>query len=490
MEGALTVQGEARMLIDGKLVEAGSGKTFQNINPATEEPIGEVADGSADDMRRAIEAARRAFDETGWAADRALRRRCLEQLQRALEEAKEELRQVLVAEGGSPIMLTYAFQVDLPIADFAWAAEMAGSYEFETWLAERERFGAKHRRLVRREPVGVVGAITPWNFPLYLNLAKLGPALAAGNAVVLKPAPDTPWTATVMGRLVAERTDIPAGIVNIVTSSDHLVGEVLTTDPRVDMITFTGSTATGRRIMACGAPTVKKVFLELGGKSANVVLDDADLETAVKVGVSNAFLNGGQTCTAWTRLVVPAERYSEAVELAASFAGRFSPGDPTDEKTRLGPMVNAAQRDRVRGLIDTAVAEGARVVVGGSEAPDGMDAGYYVRATVLADVDPDSTVAQTEVFGPVLSVLSHTGDDDAVAIANNSEYGLHGGVWSADPDRARAVARRIRTGTVDINGAAYSPTAPFGGYKHSGVGREMGQAGLEEYLEIKAIGLP
>ncbi len=286
-----------------------------------------------------------------------------------------------------------------------------------------------------------------------------------------------------------ERAGVPAGVVNLVPGYGQTVGETLAGHPGIDVMSFTGSVRAGRRVAELAAANVTRVTLELGGKSANIILDDAELKAAVKVGVANAFLNSGQTCTAWTRMLVPADRYDEAVELAAGFADNYVVGDPTDAATKLGPLVSAAQRDKVRGLIDTAVSEGARLAAGGSEAPDGLDRGYYVRPTILADVDPDSTIAQEEVFGPVLSMLRYADEDDAVAIANNSRYGLHGAVWSTDEDRARAVALRMRTGSVDINGAAYNPLAPFGGYKHSGVGREMGAAGLEEYLETKSVGL-
>jgi aldehyde dehydrogenase (NAD+) len=286
-----------------------------------------------------------------------------------------------------------------------------------------------------------------------------------------------------------DEAGFPPGVVNLVPGFGLGMGEALAGHPGIDVMSFTGSVSAGKRVAELAAANVTRVTLELGGKSANIILDDADMATAVKVGVANAFLNSGQTCTAWTRMLVPADRYDEAVELAAGFANKYAVGDPTDPSTKLGPVVNAAQRDKIRGLIDTAVAEGARVAAGGTEAPEGLERGYFVRPTVLADVAPDSTIAQEEVFGPVLSMLSYRDEDDAIAIANNSKYGLHGGVWSADPERAKAVALRMRTGSVDINGAAYNPMAPFGGYKQSGVGREMGTAGLEEYLEIKSVGL-
>jgi aldehyde dehydrogenase (NAD+) len=337
----------------------------------------------------------------------------------------------------------------------------------------------------------VVGAITPWNFPLNLNLAKLGPALAAGNTVVLKPAPDTPWSATVLGRIIAEETDIPAGVVNVVASSDHLVGEVLTTDPRVDMITFTGSTATGRRIMAKGAETVKKVFLELGGKSANIVLDDApDPGGAIAVSAIGVCTHAGQGCAITTRLLVPRSRYDEFVELADAMMASVTYGDPWDAANLQGPLISAKQRDRVLGYIEKGKAEGARLVRGGSRPPQ-FDKGFFVEPTLFADVDPKATIAQEEIFGPVLAVIGFEDDDDAVRIANDSIYGLSGAVTSASEERAMRVARRVRTGTLMVNGGFWNaPDVPFGGYRQSGVGRENGTEGFEEYLETKAIALP
>jgi aldehyde dehydrogenase (NAD+) len=484
------VQGEARLLIDGKLVEASSGATFDNIDPATEEVIGVTADGTTADMAEAIAAARRSFDETSWATDHAFRRRCLEQLHGALKKHQEELRHIVVAEVGSPLMLTYIMMVDGPIDDLAYWAAQPDRYEYEHWLPEREVFGQPQRRLIRKEPIGVVGAITPWNFPLYLNLAKLGPALAAGNTVVLKPAPDTPWSATYLGRLIAEETDIPAGVVNVVASSDHLVGEVLTTDARVDMITFTGSTATGRRIMAKASDTVKKVFLELGGKSANIVLEDADLASSVPISAMGVCTHSGQGCAITTRLLVHRSHYDEAVEMAAAGMEAVTYGDPWDAGNFQGPLISKIQRDRVLGYIEKGKAEGARLVRGGG-IPAHLPKGYFVEPTLFADVHPKATIAQEEIFGPVLVVIPFEDDDDAVRIANDSIYGLSGAVTSASEERALSVARRIRAGTLMVNGGLYNaPDVPFGGYRQSGLGRENGTEGFEEYLETKAMGLP
>ena len=483
------VRGESRLLIDGKLVEASSGGSFANIDPATEEVLGHTADATPSDMESAIAAARRAFDETSWSTDHDFRRRCLEQLHQALESHKEELRQVVVAEAGSPIALTYAIQVDMPIDDVPYWAELAASYQYDQSMPERPVFGQRTRRMVLREATGVVGAITPWNFPLFLNMAKLSPALAAGNTVVLKPAPDTPWSATLLGRLIAEETDIPQGVVNVVASEDHLVGEVLTTDPRVDMITFTGSTATGRRIMAKGADTVKKVFLELGGKSAKIVLDDVeDLGAACGGGSFAVCVHAGQGCAITTRLLLPRSRYEEGVELAAATMAGMTYGDPWDASNLMGPLVSAKQRDRVLGYIEKGKAE-ARLVIGGSAPKDRK--GYFVEPTLFADVDSKAVIAQEEIFGPVLSIIAYDDEDDAVRIANDSIYGLSGDVTSASEERALKVARRIRTGTMSINGGVYiSPDVPFGGYRQSGIGREHGQEGFEEYLETKTVAIP
>src|SRR5580704_5210915 len=485
------IDGEARLLIGGQLVDAQGGETFENIDPTTEEVLGVTADGTNKDMDLAIDAARKAFDETGWATDRGFRSKCLGQLHEGLVAHIEELRQITVAEVGSPISLTYMNQVDLPLEDLAYWIDKPEAYEFEDTLPDRDVFGQPQRRIVVREAVGVVGAITPWNFPINLNLAKLGPALAAGNTVVLKPAPDTPWSATVIGRIIAEETDIPPGVVNIVAASDHLVGEVLTSDPRVDMITFTGSTVTGRRIMSSAAGTVKKVFLELGGKSANIVLDDApDPGGAIAVSAIGVCTHAGQGCAITTRLLVPRSRYDEFVELADAMMAGVTYGDPWDAANLQGPLISAKQRDRVMGYIDKGKAEGARPVRGGSR-PAQFDKGFFVEPTLFADVDSKATIAQEEIFGPVLVVIAFEDDDDAVRIANDSIYGLSGAVTSASEDRAMAVARRVRTGTLMVNGGFWNaPDVPFGGYRQSGVGRENGVEGFEEYLETKAIALP
>jgi aldehyde dehydrogenase (NAD+) len=449
--------------------------------------LGVAADADAQDMGRAIEAARRAFDDTDWSRSTELRVRCIRQLREAMQHHTEELRELTIAEVGAPRMLTSMAQLEGPVNDLAFAADTAENYVWNQDLGQAAPMGIPTRRTIAREAVGVVGAITPWNFPHQINLAKLGPALAAGNTIVLKPAPDTPWCAAVLGELIAEHTDIPPGVVNIVTSGDHSVGALLAKDPRVDMISFTGSTATGRSVMSDAAATIKKVFLELGGKSAFVVLDDADLAGACSMAAFTASMHAGQGCAITTRLVVPRAHYDDAVAAAAGTMAGIKPGDPNDPGTVCGPVISARQRDRVQGYLDSAVAEGGTFACGGGR-PAGRDVGFFIEPTVIAGLGNDARVAREEIFGPVLTVIAHDGDQDALRIANDSPYGLSGTVFSADPDRAARFAARMRVGTVNVNGGVwYSADAPFGGYKQSGNGREMGLAGFEEYLEIKTI---
>jgi len=479
--------GEFRMLIGGALVEAAGGGAFDNINPATEEVLGQTADATAADMDRAIVAARQAFDDTGWSTDRTLRQRCLRQLQDAIVGEQELLRTELVAEVGTPVMVTYMAQLDAPLAEsLLWPAELIDTFAWERELPDNHAFGMESWQKVVKEPVGVVGAIIPWNYPVEILLAKLGQALATGNTMVVKPAPDTPWTATRIGRLIAEQTDIPDGVVNVVPSSDHMVGEQLVVDPRVDLISFTGSTATGRRIMAAGAPTLKRLFLELGGKSADIILEDGDLETKMAF-FGFMCMHAGQGCAMLTRTLVHESRYDEAVALAEAAMGTVTYGDPTDPGNIMGPVVSARQRDRVLGYIQTGIDEGARLVCGGGR-PAHLDKGYFVEPTLFADVDNSMRIAREEIFGPVLVIIPFRDEEDAVRIANDSEYGLSGAVTSASEERALAVARRIRSGTVSVNGGIYySAASPFGGYKASGLGRQNGSEGFEQYLETKTI---
>jgi aldehyde dehydrogenase (NAD+) len=486
-----TATGELRMLVDGELVE-GHGGTFDNVNPATEEVLGQVTNATAADTAAAVAAARRAFDTTGWASDHAFRKECLHQLQAAIESEVEELRAELVSEVGCPILTTFGPQLDAPLREaLLWPAEMIDRFQWSRSLGPKDPFGmgTDTEREVWKEPVGVVGVIVPWNFPIEITLNKLGPILAMGNTCIIKPAPDTPWNATRLGRLIAEKTDIPAGVVNIVTSADHLVGEVLTTSPDVDMVAFTGSTVTGRRIMQAASETLKPVFLELGGKSVNLVLDDANFEQTI-AGVAFVCMHAGQGCAMPTRLLVPNARYDEVVELAkAAFEG-VTYGDPTDFSTLQGPLVSKKQQERVLGYIEKGKAEGARLVTGGG-IPSHLPKGYFVEPTLFADVDNSMTIAQEEIFGPVLCIIGYDDDDDAVRIANDSSYGLSGTITSGDLERAKAVARRIRTGTLGINGGIwYGADAPFGGYKQSGIGRQCGIEGLEIFTQTKTVGWP
>jgi aldehyde dehydrogenase (NAD+) len=487
----MSVTGESRLLIDGKLVQATGGRTYPNVNPATEEVIGQVADATREDMDRAIAAARRAFDETDWSTNLAKRAKCLRQLHAALEKHKEESRAQIVAEVGAPVMLTYAVQQDSCIKDMLWDVECAERYEWERELGAHEFFGMRSKRLVRREPIGVAGLITPWNFPFMLNLSKVVPALMAGCTAVLKAAPDTPWSATWIGKLVAEETELPPGVLNIVTARDPAeVGDQLTGDPRVDVVSFTGSTAVGKHIMRRCADGLKRVFLELGGKSAQIFLDDADLPKAVPAGGAGVCTHGGQGCAITTRMLLPRSRYAECVEALKVTYQNLPYGDPTQMGNIMGPLINAKQRERVLGYIEKGKAEGARCLVGGGR-PAKFSKGYFVEPTLFVDVDPNSTIAQEEIFGPVLAVIPYQDEEDAIRIANNSRYGLSGAVQSGSLERAMRVARRIRTGTLSVNGGMwFGPDSPFGGYKESGIGREHGVAGFEEYLQIKTIGYP
>ncbi len=482
--------GEARLLIDGELCEARSGRRFENVNPATEQPLGTTADAGHEDMDRAIAAARRAFDETDWATNRSRRQACLRQLHAALCAEREELRAELVAEVGTPVLLTYGPQLDAPLDEaLTWPATYMDEFPWERPLPDGTAFGTSSWRRVVKEPVGVVAAIVPWNYPFEVTIHKVGQALATGNTVIVKPAPLTPWNATRLGRLVAEQTDIPPGVLQVVATSDTAVAEDLVVDPRVDMVSFTGSTAVGRHLMARAAPTLKRLFLELGGKSADIVLDDADFEAKLQTAWT-VCTHGGQGCVMLTRMLLPRSRYDEGMAIIERGFRQVPYGDPTDPVNFQGPQISAAQRDRVLGYIERGRAEGARVVVGGGR-PAHLPTGYYVEPTLLADVDNTMTVAREEIFGPVLVVIPFEDDDDAVRIANDSPYGLGVGVTSASEERALAVARRVRAGTAMVNGGLwYGADAPFGGYKASGIGRQNGFEGFEQYLETKTIAGP
>lgn len=472
------MQQRDKLFIQGKWVNPHGAGTIDVIHSATEAVIGRIPEGTPRDAEDAIQAARAAFD--GWAATPPRERAAyIRKVAEGLKARTEELAQLIAAEVGMPIKLARAIQVGGPVYNWNEAARLLDTFEFE------ERVG---NSLVIREPVGVVSAITPWNYPLNQISLKVAPALAAGCTVVLKPSEVAPLNAFVLAEVI-EAAGLPPGVFNLVTGYGPVVGEVLASHREVDMVSFTGSTRAGKRVAELATQTVKRVALELGGKSASVILDDADLPAAVKGTISACFLNSGQTCSAHTRMLVPRSRYDEVKAIVAKVVEGFTVGDPLLEGTRLGPLVSAAQKDRVVSYIQRGLNEGAELVAGGPEAPQGLDKGFFVRPTVLGNVDPKATVAQEEIFGPVLCVICYDSEEDAIRIANDSIYGLGGGVWSGDEDRAIRVARRIRTGQVDINGGPFNMVAPFGGFKQSGIGREGGKFGLEEFLEYKSLQL-
>jgi aldehyde dehydrogenase (NAD+) len=486
----MTTFTEGKLYIDGQLRDAAGGATYEDINPWTGQVFGHAADASAEDMEEAIAAARRAFDQSDWSTNHALRREMVVKLGERLQANRDRLLPIAQQELGSALGAALGPQVDGPLSYWNELITMFDAFEWEKNMGQRVSYGVTNDRIVVREPVGVVGAITPWNVPFYIAVGKVVPALLAGCTVILKAAPETPLINAIMGEL-AHEVGFPAGVFNVVTAKDPvLTGEMLVTDKRVDLISFTGSTGVGKRIMEKGAATLKRVFLELGGKSANILLDDTpDFATAVAHSI--VCFHAGQGCAISTRLLVPRSRYDEAVAVLehtyAAYAdmwGKFD--DPTNV---MGPVISARQRDRVMGYIETGKAEGARLIAGGNIATDKGD-GYFIQPTCFVDVTSDMTIAREEIFGPVLVVIPFEDDDDAVRIANDSDYGLSGGVQSADRERAMKVARRMRTGTVGVNGGSWSsPDMPFGGYKQSGVGREWGLEGFEEYLETKSIGI-
>jgi betaine-aldehyde dehydrogenase len=468
-----------RFFIDGSWVAPKESGVIDVHNAGTGEVMGRVPAGGPKDVEAAVAAARAALD--GWRDTPAEKRaEYLEKISAGLKARAEELAKVIAQEVGMPLKMAGRIQAGLPIANFANYAKIAREFKFE------DRVG---NSLVMREPVGVVGAITPWNYPLHQIALKVAPALAAGCTVVLKPSEVAPFNAFILAE-VAEAAGLPKGVLNIVTGTGAAAGEALVKHAGVDMISFTGSTRAGKRISELAAQSVKRVALELGGKSASVILDDADFAAAVKGTVNGCYLNSGQTCTALTRMLVPQSRYEEAAKIAADIANTFTVGDPMAETTRLGPLTSQAQLERVRGYIKKGIAEGAEVLAGGADAPQGVPAGgYYVRPTVFGKVRNDMAIAQEEIFGPVLSIIAYQDEEDAVRIANDSPYGLAGAVWSKDEARAQRVARRIRAGQVDVNGGAFNMNAPFGGFKQSGHGREAGVYGLEEFLEYKSLQL-
>ncbi len=487
---------EDRLLIGGELRAASNSATYPNISPTTGEVIGTAPDATPADIEAAIVAARAAFDTTDWSTNVEFRVACLRQLHTALLDHVAQWTDITVAEVGAPRAVCASVQVVAPIEFASHYADLAESYEWVTELGPRDTLGGPADRWIEREAIGVLAAITPWNVPNQINLAKIVPALAAGCTVILKPAPDTPWSALLLGHVIAEHTDIPAGVVNIVTAEDKTIGELLTTDPRVDMISFTGSTPVGRRIMEAASANLTKVFLELGGKSVSLVLDDvADFGMVAATAAFGTATVCGQGCALTTRILLPRSRYDEGVEAIANMMAMITPADPDEEGTMMGPLINVDQLHRVDGYVQQGIAEGARVVCGGkpldtSGNPE-LAGGNFYEMTLLADVTNDMAVAQEEIFGPVLVAIAYDDEEEAIAIANDSIFGLSGAVFSGTNEHAIAVARRIRTGTMSINGGVwYGPDVPFGGYKQSGLGREMGLAGLEEHLELKAYAKP
>jgi aldehyde dehydrogenase (NAD+) len=476
------VQEHDKIYIDGAWVPSKGTNTIDVFDSTNGEVIGRIPEGTADDVDAAVAAAKAAFGSWSQTTSEERAKYCT-RISEGLMARMDEIATTVTREAGMPKWLSQLVQAGLPINSFATAAQIAESYQYE------EQVG---NSLVVKEPVGVVGCITPWNYPLHQISAKVAYALAAGCTVVLKPSEVAPLDAYILTEIIHD-TGLPAGVFNLVTGTGPVVGERIASHPDVDMVSFTGSTRAGSRVAEVAAKSIKRVALELGGKSANILLDDLDdagFESAVRDGVGKAYLNSGQTCTALTRMLVPASKLADAERIAADeVETNFQPTDPFADGARLGPLASQAQVDRVTGYIQKGIDEGAKLVTGGPERPEGLGEGYYVQPTVFSEVRNDMTIAQEEIFGPVLSILPYDSEDDAVQIANDSPYGLAGGVWAGDQERAKAVAKRIRTGQIEVNGGAFNPNAPFGGYKQSGYGREYGTHGFEEFLETKSMQL-
>ena len=465
-----------KLYINGAWVKSNGTGMIDVINSTTEEVMGRIPEGTAEDVIAAVSAAKNAFESwsTTSIEDRA---KYLKAISDKLAERRDELADIIANEVGMPLPMATAVQAGMPALIMGSYAQILQDFKFEEKI---------DNALVVKEPVGVVGAITPWNYPLHQVVAKVAPALAAGCTVVLKPSEVAPLTAFILAE-ICDQVGLPAGVFNLVTGYGPVVGEAIVSHPDVDMISFTGSTRAGKRVSEVAAQAVKRVSLELGGKSANIILDDADFNKAVASGVGSCYFNSGQTCSALTRMLVPKSRHDEAVAIAKKTAEGFTVGDPREGKFKLGPLVSATQRDRVVNYIKKGIDEGAVLVTGGPEMPEGVNKGFFVRPTVFANVNNRMTIAQEEIFGPVLSIIPYEDEEDAVRIANDSIYGLAGGVWAGSVEHASRVARRLRTGQVEINGGRFNPMVPFGGYKQSGHGRELGRYGLEEFLEIKSM---
>jgi aldehyde dehydrogenase (NAD+) len=476
------MQNYDKLYIDGAWVESSGSGSIDVINASTEQVMGQVPDGTADDVDRATQAARAAFD-TWSQTDPQERAKFLQAMSDGIGARNQELAETICGEVGMPMFLSQLVQAGLPQAVSGSYVQILDEFAFE------EQIG---NSLVVREPIGVVGCITPWNYPLHQIVAKVAPALAAGCTVVLKPSEIAPLNAFILAEILDE-IGLPRGVFNLVSGTGEVVGEAIAAQPGIDMVSFTGSTRAGKRVSQVAAETVKRVALELGGKSANIILDDLEgeaLDKAVRAGVGSCYLNSGQTCTAFTRMLVPAGKQDEIVDIIRDeVESAYTIGDPVTGAGRLGPLISDVQRTRVRGFIEKGLEEGATLVTGGAEQPAELPTGYYVKPTVFSDVSNDMTIAQEEIFGPVLSVIPYQDEDDAVRIANDTVYGLSGGVWGADADRAKSVGRRIRTGQLEINGGSFNAVAPFGGYKQSGNGRELGKYGLEEFLQVKSMQL-